>query len=249
MDKLSFAGLLFAFGSILVGQWLSDGSLSILLNGHAFVIVVGGTFGAAMLQSSVKQFRAAFIQLPWVFVPPLLSLNELSERILNWSYLVRQHGFLVLEEELSELDDDFARKGLSLLIDGADSDSLRQILEQHIDIEQDKLERAARVFESMGGYSPTIGIIGAVLGLIQAMTYLTTPEQLGAGIAVAFVATIYGVGFANFVYLPVANKLRNVYYEYAVYQEMVLAGLMSIADGENSLSLQRRMSNFLQGES
>jgi chemotaxis protein MotA len=249
MDKLSFIGLLFAFGSIVIGQWLSGGTLSVLLNGHAFVIVVGGTFGAVMLQSPFRHFKAAFSRVAWVFFPPERSLSQLSAQVQTWAHLVRQHGFLVLEEQLEDLDDPFCHKGLTLLIDGADGESLRQILEQHIDIEQEDLERSARVFEAMGGYSPTIGIIGAVLGLIQAMSFLATPEQLGGGIAVAFVATIYGVGFANFVYLPVANKLRSVFYHYAVYQEMVLAGLVSIADGENSLGLERRMSSFVQEQS
>ena len=122
------------------------------------------------------------------------------------------------------------------------------LLEADIDIEQERNEHAARVFEAMGGYSPTIGIIGAVLGLIQAMFHLEDPSALGAGIAVAFVATIYGVGFANLIYLPIANRLRAFHYHYALFQEMTLEGLLAIAHGENGVQVERRLRAYLKGE-
>lgn len=249
MDRLSLSGLVLAFGSIFLGQWLSGGSLAILFNAHAFVIVIGGTFGAVMLQSSLNHFIGAFRLLSWIFIPPQRSLIILEKQIHEWAHLVRLHGFLVLEQQLQKQNDSFTDYGLRLLIDGADSESLRHNLEQRIDIEQEDLDRRAGVFEAMGGYSPTIGIIGAVLGLIQAMSFLSTPEQLGAGIAVAFVSTIYGVGFANFMYLPIANKLRNIFSDYNLYQDMLVEGLVAIADGEPSLNLERRMSNFAQEQS
>jgi len=152
---------------------------------------------------------------------------------------------LSLQEELLDNQDAFTQKGGGMLVDGCDPLALQDILQQDIDLDSEHYERSAQIYESMGGYSPTIGIIGAVLGLIQAMSYLDQPERLGEGIAVAFIATIYGVGFANFIYLPVANKIR-LYYQYvALYKEMTLIGLIAIANGENSLLLQHRLNGYL----
>lgn len=245
MDRLTLIGLLLAFGSLVAGQWLSGGSLTILFNVHAFVIVVGGTMGAVMLQSSWRVFIGAWKQLLWVIKPPQYDHFALSRRLLGWASLVRQQGFLALEDVYQEETDPICRKGLSLIIDGLEPPLIQELLEQQMDLEQEHLESQARIFESMGGYSPTIGILGAVLGLIQAMTYLASPEQLGSGIAVAFVATIYGVGFANLIYLPVANKLRYLNGQHVIYQELLLSGLLGIAQGESSLLLERRMSSFL----
>ena len=135
-----------------------------------------------------------------------------------------------------------------MIVDGVSIDDIRRLLEADIDIEQERNEHAARVFEAMGGYSPTIGIIGAVIGLIQAMFHLEEPGTLGAGIAIAFVATIYGVGFANLLYLPIANRLRAFHYHYGLYQEMTLEGLLAIAHGENGQQVERRLRAYLKGE-
>ncbi|MFM2482655.1 flagellar motor protein [Celerinatantimonas sp. YJH-8] len=247
MDKLTLIGLLLAFGSLVAGQWLSGGSLLILFNVHAFIIVVGGTLGAVMIQSSWHHFIAAWQHLGWVFKPPKYEFALSARQLRQWGTQVRQQGFLSLEDAYGDEVDDFCRRGLGLLIDGIEPAMMQELLEQQMDLEQEQLESQARIFESMGGYSPTIGILGAVLGLIQAMAYLATPEQLGNGIAVAFVSTIYGVGFANFVYLPIANKLRQINSQQMVYQEMVLSGLIAIAQGESSLSLERRLSSFSSG--
>ncbi|CAG8998365.1 MAG: Chemotaxis protein PomA [Candidatus Celerinatantimonas neptuna] len=245
MDRLTVLGLLIAFGSVVLGQWLGGGSLAILLNVHAFLIVVGGTIGVVMLQSPWNIFAGAIRHLAWAFFPPRYSLDELSSQLQIWGASVRYHGFLSLEEEYQNEPNDFCQQGLALLIDGIDTASLQEVLEQRMDVEQQRLECYARIYESMGGYSPTIGILGAVLGLIQAMSFLDNPDQLGSGIAVAFVATIYGVGFANLLYLPIANKLRQIFYQYSVYQDMVVTGIVSISRAETSLILERRLNVFL----
>lgn len=247
MDKLAICGLLLAFGSIFFGQWLGGGSIALLLNGHAFIIVLGGTVGAVMLQFPWVVFKGAFKHLSWVLFPPDFDLRQLARKLHHWSNLVRKEGFLSLEIELEQSNDELCSQGLTLLIDGIEVNVLQDVLEQQMDMEQEKLERYARIYESMGGYSPTMGILGAVLGLIQAMSFLASPEQLGNGIAVAFVATIYGVGFANLVFLPVANRLRQMFYRYSIYQEMLIVGLTSIAVGETSLALERRLAVFVKG--
>ena len=160
----------------------------------------------------------------------------------------RQQGLLALENQAEQEEDNFTRQGLGMIVDGVSTEDIRMLLEADIDIEQERNEHAARVFEAMGGYSPTIGIIGAVLGLIQAMFHLEDPSALGAGIAVAFVATIYGVGFANLIYLPIANRLRAFHYHYALFQEMTLEGLLAIAHGENGVQVERRLRAYLKGE-
>lgn len=179
------------------------------------------------------------------FFSPPLPLHKQSLLIQKWSDKSRKLGLLSLEPNANESLDEFTSKALSMLVDGCEPLVLQEILQQDIDLESEHYERSAQIYESMGGYSPTIGIIGAVMGLIQAMGYLSEPDKLGAGIAVAFVATIYGVGFANFIFLPIANKIR-LYYQYiALYKEMTLIGLLAIAHGENSLLLERRLSGYL----
>jgi len=245
MNKLGFLGFFIILASLLFAQSYHGASIKGLFDLPAFLIVFGGTLGAVLVQTSSKQFRHALTLLPQIFITPSLSLIEQSRRIQDWSYKSRQHGLLSLEEENNEQIDSFTQKGLAMLVDGCDQLALQDILQQDIDLDSEHHERSAQLFESMGGYSPTIGIIGAVLGLIQAMSYLDQPDKLGEGIAVAFIATIYGVGFANFIYLPIANKIR-LYYQYvALYKEMTLIGLIAIVHGDNSLLLERRLSGYI----
>lgn len=244
MNKLGFLGFFIIVCSLLFAQSYHDSSIKGLFDLPAFFIVFGGTLGAVLVQTSSKQCLHALSLLPKIFTSPTLSLAEQAKNIQSWSYKSRQHGLLSLEKENDNIDP-FTKKGLAMLVDGCDHLVLQDILQQDIDLDSEHHERSALLYESMGGYSPTIGIIGAVLGLIQAMGYLDQPDKLGAGIAVAFVATIYGVGFANFIYLPIANKIR-LYYQYiALYKEMTLIGLLAIAHGDNSLMLERRLSGYI----
>jgi len=205
MDVISILGLLIGLAAILGGQWLEGGHLSSLLQPTAFVIVMGGTFGAVMLQSPFATFMQGMAMAKWVFAPPVLAQRELIERIADWSHTARREGLLALDGYLAELDDPFLRKGLQLLVDGAEPDRVREVLEVEISAQEDQMKLAAKIWESAGGYAPTIGILGAVMGLIHVMENLSDPSKLGAGIAVAFVATIYGVGSANLIFLPVAK--------------------------------------------
>ena len=241
-------GLVLALGAGAIAQWWHGGSLLTLLDGPAFVIVVGGTWGAVILQTPRRYLLSALRQATWMLFPPQLDLAEQAERLKAWAQFARQQGLLALENQAEAEPDPFTRQGLSMIVDGVSIEDIRSLLEADIDIEQERNEHSARVFESMGGYSPTIGIIGAVIGLIQAMFHLEEPGTLGAGIAVAFVATIYGVGFANLLYLPIANRLRAFHYHYGLYQEMTLEGLLAIAHGENGPQVERRLRAYLKGE-
>ena len=245
---MGMLGLVLALGALAVAQWWHGGSLLTLLDGPAFVIVVGGTWGAVILQTPRKYMLAALRQAVWMLFPPQRDLVHQAERLQAWAQFARQQGLLALENQAEEEPDPFTRQGLTMIVDGVPIEDLRRLLEADIDIEQERNEHAARVFEAMGGYSPTIGIIGAVIGLIQAMFHLEEPGTLGAGIAVAFVATIYGVGFANLLYLPIANRLRAFHYHYGLYQEMTLEGLLAIAHGENGQQVERRLRAYLKGE-
>lgn len=245
MNKLGLIGFVVIVFSILFAQSYHGSSIAGLFDLPAFLIVFGGTFGAILVQTSSKQLLHALSLLPKIFTSPDLSLLNQSKNIQKWSQKSRKNGLLSLEKEMDDTVDPFTQKGLAMLIDGCDQIVLQDILQQDIDLDSEHHERSAQLYESMGGYSPTIGIIGAVLGLIQAMSYLDQPEKLGTGIAIAFVATIYGVGFANFIYLPVANKIRLHYQFVALYKEMTLIGLLAIAHGDNGLLLERRLSGYI----
>ncbi len=245
MDILSLLGLLVAAAAILGGQWLEGGQLSSLVQATAFVIVVGGTLGAVMLQVPLPVFTLALRMGRWAFKPPLVEYRRQIRRITDWSNTARRGGLLALEPQVGISRDPFERKGLQLLVDGAEPATLREILERDIDTWEDSHRAGARVWESAGGYAPTIGILGAVMGLIHVMENLTDPTRLGAGIAVAFVATIYGVGSANLVYLPLAGKLRAHVAREVKRREMVIDGLAAIASGENPRVIEGKLEGYL----
>lgn len=244
MDRLSVAGLLVAILAIYAGFALDGGSISTLFELPAFIIVVGGTLGAVMLQSSTSQFLHAFSLVKWVFLPPHYDINQGIEDIVYWAEKSRESGYLSLENIALDVEDRYTQKGLNLLVDGVELDNLKMSLELDLDLYREHNLRSANVFEAMGGYSPTIGILGAVLGLIHAMTNLTEPSLLGQGIATAFISTIYGVGFANLIYLPIANKIRAIIHQQTMYREMISEGLISIALGENPHAIANKLSAF-----
>jgi len=244
MDRLSLLGLILALVSILGGQMLEGGSLAALYNGPALLIVVVGTFAAVMIQTPWHQFIRSFKMLRWVFFPLQFDVDERIKTIVRWGHISRADGFLPLENELEMESDPLIQECLMMLVDGSESEHIQQIIESKVYFQRDEFGHSAKVFEAMGGYSPTLGILGAVLGLIQSMQYLDQPELLGAGIATAFVATIYGVGFANLFYLPIHYKLRNVVFQQALFYEMVLEGVLLVNRGENPNNIQRRLESY-----
>lgn len=245
IDLISFAGLFLALIAIVGGQLLEGGNVGSLLQLTAFVIVIGGTAGAVMLQCALPVFLRGMRMAKWAFVPPLLDGEALIQEVAAWSNTARRGGLLALEPAIEDLSDPFAKRGLQMLIDGAEPDALREALQVEVDAYEDQQRQAAKVWEAAGGYAPTIGILGAVLGLIHVMENLSDPSKLGAGIAVAFVATVYGVGSANLIFLPIANKLKNIIGREIMLREMLIEGLISVANGENPRLIQRKLQGFL----
>jgi chemotaxis protein MotA len=246
LDLLSIIGVLLAVLAIVGGNFLEGGHLSQLFQLTALLIVVGGTLGAAMLQTSLPVFLRAMQMARWVFIMPPTNLNTTLEKVVNWSHMTRREGLLALENA-SEIETDlFSRKGLQLLVDGNEPVVIRNVLETEINVMEQFELQAAKFYEVMGGYSPTIGILGAVMGLIHVMNNLADPGMLGSGIATAFVATIYGVGLANLLFLPMAGKLKAMVQQRVLQYEMLLEGIVGIADGENPRNIESRLQSYLR---
>lgn len=244
MDFLSIAGVVIAFAAILGGNFLEGGHIATLLNGPAALIVIGGTIGAAALQTPRAIFIRALRMFRWVFKPPQHHFEDELKKIVNWANVARRDGLLGLEKVVGSESSPFARKGLQLLVDGNEPAQIRMVMEVDLISRERAEHEAASVYDAMGGYAPTIGIIGAVLGLIHVMGNLADPGMLGTGIAVAFVATIYGVGLANLLLLPIANKLRAYSRYESRVREMFVEGLLSIAEGENPRAIHEKLKGF-----
>lgn len=245
MDKISILGLLLGIIAIVGGQILEGGHVGSLSQPTALLIVLGGTMGAVMLQSPYATFVRGVKMVRWVWYPPVVDYQQLIKQIASWSQVSRREGLLALENVMNQLKDDFARKGLQLLVDGAEPERLREVMEVEINTYEQELKLSARIWEAAGGYSPTIGILGAVLGLIHVMENLSEPSKLGAGIAVAFVATIYGVGLANLVFLPMSNKLKAHISRLVVQRELIVDGLVGIANGDNPRIIESRLQGYI----
>lgn len=246
MDVLSLIGIILAFVAIIGGNYLEGGHLSALLNVPAALIVLGGTLAASLLQSPMSSFMRALQIVGWILFPPRIDLPGGIDRVVSWSLTARKEGLLGLEAIADGEPDTYSRKGLQLLVDGAEPEAIRSILEVDFMTQEARDIQAAKVFESMGGYAPTIGIIGAVMGLIHVMGNLADQSQLGSGIAVAFVATIYGVASANLILLPIASKLKAIALRQSRYREMLLEGILSIAEGENPRSIELKLQGFME---
>lgn len=245
MDLVSIFGILLAFSAIIGGQILEGGHINSLLQLTAFVIVLGGTTGAIMLQSSSKIFFEGMRLAKWVIWPPKAVPQLLIEQVLHWSSLARKGGLLALESQLDDLQDAFTKKGLQMLVDGAEPEKIRAALDVEISTYEKHHLDASKVWQAAGGYAPTIGILGAVLGLIHVMENLSDPAKLGGGIAVAFVATVYGVGSANLFFLPMSSKLKYLIEQEVVMREMLIEGLVSIANGENPRVIESKLQGYI----
>ena len=245
MDKISVLGLLIGVAAIIGGQILEGGHIGSLSQPTALIIVLGGTMGAVMLQSPYATFMRGMRMVRWVLYPPVVDYQQVIKQVSTWSHVSRREGLLALETVINQLKDDFARKGLQLLVDGAEPERLREVLEVEISTYEQEMKLSARIWEAAGGYSPTVGILGAVLGLIHVMENLTEPSKLGAGIAVAFVATIYGVGLASLVFLPMSNKLKAHINRLIVQREMIVDGLVGIANGDNPRIIESRLQGYI----
>lgn len=245
MDRGSLIGLGLAGVAILGSQAIEGGEIGLFLQPAAFVIVVLGTLAAVLLHHPLPVFVQGVRMGKWAFRPPEPEGMMLIGRIVQWAHTARQEGMLALERHVNLTHDPYLRDGLKLLIDGADANRLREILEVQIVGFETAERQAARVWEVAGGYAPTLGILGAVIGLIHVMENLADPGKLGTGIAVAFVATIYGVGLANLVLLPIANKIKFSIARRVAEREMICDGLVGIAQGDNPRIIEARLKGYL----
>ena len=245
MDLLSMLGLVVALAGILGGQFLEGGSINVLLQLAAFLIVIGGTLGAVMVQHPIKIFVTGIKMARWVFVTPKIDKQQLVYRMTAWGNAARKDGILALEGQIKSAGDPFLQKGLQLLVDGNSAEKIRAVLDIDLNTYETLRWQSARVWEAAAGYAPTIGILGAVLGLVHVMQSLGEPAKLGAGIAVAFIATIYGVGFANLVFLPIAGKLKILIAKEVTLREMVIDGLCMIANAENPHFIENKLKGYI----
>jgi chemotaxis protein MotA len=210
------------------------------------MIVMVGTLAAICVQTPLEVMRRALVMLPWVFRPPTRTPEAQIRKLVEWSGISRKQGLLGLEPVLGRETDPFLRRGLQLVVDGNSPDAIRATLEVDMQVRESADLRAARVFEGMGVYSPTLGIIGAVLGLMAVMQHLADPSQLGHGIAAAFTATVYGIGMANLLFLPMANKLKVAVHAHAHVHAMLIEGLIGIAQGDNPRGIDNRLRSYLE---
>ena len=241
MDWSSLVGLILALVGIVLGQILEGGHVGSLIQPAAFAIVVSGTVGAVLLQSNIPIFLRGITMLRWIIFPPLDNRQLMAHEINMWSVTARREGFLSLESHMQTTRDSFISKGLRLIIDGIEPVKLKDILEADISFYEMRERSAVKIWEAAGGYAPTIGILGAVIGLIHVMENLSEPSKLGSGIAVAFVATIYGVGLANLVFLPISNKLKFIVGQEVCRREILVEVFFDIALGGNARVIEERV--------
>lgn len=245
VDKASLGGVILAVGGIIAGLLIEGGNLGQIIQPTAAMIVFGGTVGAVMLQFPLPIILLAFRQLGSVFVNPSRDPHAIVEQLVHFAQKARREGIVSLDDDLAQVDDPILKKSLMLAVDGTEPRELRTMMELELDNQAEYEDQVPQVFESAGGFAPTVGIIGAVLGLIQVMQHLDKIDEVGRGIAVAFVATIYGVGSANLLYLPVAGKMKLRIREQQIMREMTLEGVVSILEGMNPRMLETKLLGFL----
>jgi chemotaxis protein MotA len=248
MDKSSIGGVLLAVLGIVAGLLMEGGNLGQILQPTAALIVFGGTMGAVLLQFPLATVIAAFRGLAHVFGKPQVQNDEIVRLLVAFANKARRNGVVSLDADLNTIQDPFLKRSLMLAVDGTEPSELRKLMRVNLDCTMESEERLPMVFESAGGFSPTIGILGAVLGLIQVMQHLDNIQEVGKGIAVAFVATIYGVGIANLFFLPFAGKMRLRMREEHLRREMMLEGVISILEGMNPRMLEVKLAGFLDDE-
>ena len=245
MDIASICGIALALLGILGGMMMEGGSIAQIAQPTAALIVLCGTTGAVLLQFPIPIFLAAMKQLGSVFTVNKNNAEAALDRIVLFANKARRLGVVSLDEDLKSIQNPFMKQALMLAVDGIEPNAIRQIMHLELENGAEMDEKMAQVFEAAGGYAPTVGIIGAVLGLIQVMQHLDNISEVGRGIAVAFVATIYGVGLANLICLPMAGKLKIRHRDEQMVKEMMLEGVVSILEGMNPRMLELKLRTYL----
>ena len=247
MKRSALGGIGFALTGIALGLYLDGGKINQMLQPTAALIVFGGTFGAVIVQFPWPVVIQAIKQLKRVFIGEEDAAAKLIEELIRYAVKARRHGLVSLDGDLESIENPFLRKTLTLAVDGTRSVELRQAMEVEMDTAADREDLLPKVFEAAGGFAPTVGILGAVIGLIQVMQRLENINEVGRGIAVAFVATLYGVGIANIVLLPCAGRIKILMHRNQVLREMILEGVLAILDNRNPKALEAKLSVYLSG--
>ncbi len=257
MDFATIIGLLLAIGALALSAWIGNVDVRIIFARYeAFILVFGGTIGATMVSYPLRTFlRGVTDGMRTAFVEPAYHEREVIATLVSFAEKARREGLLALENEAAALEDEFMRKGIQLVIDGRDTDIIRKILETEIGFVQERNQKAEGVFMTMGGFSPTLGIIGTVLGLIAMLKALGTLSgstniagQLGVATAQAFVATFFGISLANLFWIPLATKIKERAGEQLLLREIMVEGILSIQAGDNPRLLEEKLHAFLDPE-
>ena len=245
MDILSIIGLVLAFNAVVVGAVLRGAGVMALVSVEALVIVGVGTIAATCIQTPLPVMKHALKIFPWIVRPPSRDGRQIITKIVEWSNTARKQGLLGLEPLIERESDEFVKKALQLVVDGSEPEAISNAMYVELNMREHADITAAKMFEGAGTYSPTLGIIGAVLGLMAVLQNLSDPSKLGAGIASAFTATIYGISFANLFFLPIAGKLKGIIHRQTQFREMIIDGMMCIAQGENPRAIEAKLQGYL----
>jgi chemotaxis protein MotA len=245
MDFIALLGLIIGICAVVIGNIVEGGTTGHLVQLAAAIIVFGGTIGAVLLSFPLKDLKIAFKSFKLIFINRKISYHETIDIILELLILARRRGLLAIQNELDRIKDPFLRRGLTYIVDGFNSNLIKDALEREILAYEEMLKKASRVFESAGGYAPTIGIIGAILGLIHVLKNVADPTKIGVGIATAFVATIYGVGSANLLFIPISKRLINKMEEEIILMELMIEGILAIEAGMNPYYLRAKLEAFI----
>jgi chemotaxis protein MotA len=247
MDKATLIGLVLGFAAIIGGQVLEGGSLHSIMQFTAAIIVLGGTFGAVFVSYPFEDVMEGFRGIRKVLKEPPQAPFQMIQQIITYANKARREGILSLEKEIKTIQDPFLAKALTMSVDGIEPHLIREAMEAELEYMNEYGKVSSKVWRAAGGYAPTIGILGAVLGLIHVMENLSDPSKLGAGIAVAFVATVYGVGSANLLFLPMSTKLEVRNRQVMILNEMILEGVVALSTGENPRLIEEKLTSFLSG--
>lgn len=246
MDFVALIGLIIGVGAIIAGNIVEGGTTAHLVQLTAAIIVFGGTLGAVILSFPLKDLLTAIQSLRFIFRNRKIDFDKTIGTILELLVIARRKGLLALQEELNRINDSFLRRGITYVIDGLAPGIIKESLYQEIFAYEEVMRKAARVFDSAGGYAPTIGIIGAILGLIHVLKNVTDPIRIGVGIATAFVATIYGVGSANLIFIPMAKRITNKLEDEVLLMEIMVEGILAIEAGMNPYFLRTKLESFIR---
>jgi len=248
MDLTTILGLIIGFAGLIGGFVMEDGTVGMLLKETAAMIVLGGTIGAVTASFSLEELKTLPGFFKKIFTSHRADLAATVERLVEIADKARREGLLSLETQLSEIDNEFMRHGLQLVIDGTDPELTKDMLEMEITAFEEREKIGVEIFNSAGGYAPTMGIIGTVMGLVQVLSNISEPEKLAGAIAVAFIATLYGVSTANLLWLPFANKIKVKAKHEVSHMELILEGILSIQAGENPRVIREKLMTFLAPE-